>query len=213
MGNHWNHAVVILRITEHAFLFKTVYQCHVVVRSQSLGCLACDGVGIGIEDIALSVVGQWSHHGGNAFVNQGLEHLAVGTLHVAYESEVNAVLQWALVTMNYVHIGTCQAEGVHAVSLKLGNQVLVDQTAINHGYHLQHICIGDATAVYHLALNAEGCGYLGGTASTAMHQYFLARNGCKILQEPCQLLAVFNDGTANLYYCYFFHIVTLNIEL
>ena len=27
----------------------------------------------------------------------------------------------------------------------------------------------------------------------------------EILQEPCQLLAVFNDGTANLYYCYFFH--------
>ena len=30
MGNHWNHAVVILRITEHAFLFKTIYQCHII---------------------------------------------------------------------------------------------------------------------------------------------------------------------------------------
>ena len=92
MGNHWNHAVVILRIAEHAFLFKTIYQCHVVVRSQSLGCLACDGIGIGIENIALAVVGQRSHHGGDAFVNQGLEHLAVGTLYIAYESEVDAIL-------------------------------------------------------------------------------------------------------------------------
>ena len=114
--------------------------------------------------------------------------------------------------MDYVHIGTCQAEGIHAVSLKLGNQVLVYQTAINHGYHFQHVCIRDATAVYHLALNAEGCGYLGGTAATAMYQYFLAGNGCKILQELCQLFAVFNDGTAYLYYCYFFHLVTLNFE-
>ena len=40
MGNYWNHAVVILWITEHAFLFKIIYQCHIVVRSQSLGCLA-----------------------------------------------------------------------------------------------------------------------------------------------------------------------------
>ena len=38
------------------------------------------------------------------------------------------------------------------------------------------------------------------------YQYFLARNGCEILQELCQLLAVFNDGTAYLYYCYFFHL-------
>jgi hypothetical protein len=29
------------------------------------------------------------------------------------------------VTMDYVHIGTCQTEGIHAVSLKLGNQILV----------------------------------------------------------------------------------------
>ena len=207
MGNHWNHAVVILRIAEHAFLFKTIYQCHVVVRSQSLGCLACDGVGIGIEDIALAVVGQRSHHWGDAFVNQGLEHLAVGTLYIAYEPEVNAVLQWAFVTVDYIHISTCQTEGIHAVSLKLGNQILVYQTAIHHGNHFQHVCIGDATTVYHLTLDAEGCGYLGGTAATAMYQYFLAGNGCKILQELCQLLAVFNDGTAYLYYCYFFHFI------
>ena len=106
-----------------------------------------------------------------------------------------------------VGIGTLLAEGIHAVSLKLGNQILVYQTAIHHGNHFQHVCIGDATAVYHLTLDAEGCGYLGGTAATAMYQYFLAGNGCKILQELCQLLAVFNDGTAYLYYCYFFHFI------
>ena len=54
-------------------------------KEPELGCLACDGVGIGIEDIALAVVGQRSHHWGDAFVNQGLEHLAVGTLYIAYE--------------------------------------------------------------------------------------------------------------------------------
>ena len=53
MGNHWNHAVVILRITEHAFLFKTIYQCHIVVRRQSLGSLAGYGVGIGVEILPL----------------------------------------------------------------------------------------------------------------------------------------------------------------
>ena len=126
---------------------------------------------------------------------------------IANESEVDAVLQRALVTVDYIHISTCQTEGIHAVSLKLGNQVLVYQTAIYHGNYLQHISIGDATAVHHLALYAEGCGYLGGTAATAMYQYFLAGNGCKILQELCQLLAVFNDGTAYLYYCYFFHLI------
>ena len=206
MGNHWNHAVVILRITEHAFLFKTIYQCHIVVRSQSLGCLAGYGVGIGVEDVALAVMGQWSHHWSNTFINKGLEHLAVGTLYIAHESEVDTVLQRTLVTVDYVHISTGQTESIHAVSLELGNQVLVDQTAINHCYHFQHVCIGDTASVHHLALYAEGCGYLSGTAATAMYQYFLARNGCEILQELCQLLAVFNDGTAYLYYCYFFHL-------
>ena len=108
MGNHRDHAIVIVWIAEYAFLFKTVYQCHIVVRCQCLGGLAGDGVGIGIEDIALAVMGQRSHYWGDVFFQQCLEHLAVGTFHIAYKAEVDSVFQWALMTVDDIHIGSCQ---------------------------------------------------------------------------------------------------------
>ncbi len=63
MGNHTGITLSSSSgLLSTPFFSKTIYQCHIVVRSQSLGSLAGYGVGIGVEDVALAVMGQRSHH-------------------------------------------------------------------------------------------------------------------------------------------------------
>ena len=106
----------------------------------------------------------------------------------------------------HIHVGSCQSECVYTLGLQLGYKVLVDQASIDHGYHLQHLCVGDASAIHHFALYTQGCCYFSSASASAVYQYFLSWYGGKICKELCQLLVVLNDGAAHLYDCYFLHI-------
>ena len=75
-------------------------------------------------------------------------------INITYESIVNTILQGALMTAYHICIGTCQSEGIHTVRLQTCYQILVDQAAIDHCHHLQHIGIRDAASAHHLRLNA-----------------------------------------------------------
>ena len=64
---------------------------------KSLGCLACYGVGIGVQNVSHAVVCQRSHDRHNSSFYQGVEFVAVCPVNVAYETIVNAILQRTLV--------------------------------------------------------------------------------------------------------------------
>ena len=80
---------------------------------EGFGGLACDGVGIGIEDMPLSVVGERSHHGCDALTDKGRQFVAVGTVHIAHKSVVN-VFHRALVRPDDIHVGSGQSQGIDA---------------------------------------------------------------------------------------------------
>ena len=79
------------------------------------------------------------------------------------------------------------------------HQVLVHQSTIHHGHHLEHRGVGDAPAAHHLALDAQGGGYLGGTPSAAMHQHLVVRDGGEAGEQGMELLVVLDHGTAHFY--------------
>ena len=80
-----------------------------------------------------------------------------------------------------VGIGTSQSQGIDSVGLQTGYQILVDQSAIDHRHHLQHLLIGDAAAIDHVGLDIQALGYLRGLAATAMYQHLATLDGRKVL--------------------------------
>ena len=177
-----NHGVVIVRITEHPFLLEAEYQRHIIIRSEGLSCFAGDGIGIGIKDVALSVMCQRSHHRGDPLLDKPTEHLSVCTFHITHETKVDTILDRTLMRANDVHISTRKPEGIDTIGLQAGNKILVHQTAIDHRHHAEHISISDAAAVYHLRLDAEGLGNLRGPPPATMYQHLLAIDGTEVLE-------------------------------
>ena len=200
--------IVVVGIRQYALLLEAESEGDVIIGSKSLGCFASDGVGIGVEDIALSVVGKRSHHGGDTSLDECGEHTSVGLIHIAHKTIVNAILQRALMRADDIHVGTRQTEGIHSHSLKLGHHILVDKTAIHHSNHFEHVGISDTTSIHHLGLNTEFCGYLGGTTSTTMHQHLLALNRREVGKKTGQLRFIFDNCPSYLNYIYgvFLHI-------
>ena len=128
-------------------------------------------------------MGQGSHHGGDAFLYQFTEHLTVGAVYIANESEVDTILKRSFVTADDIHVGTCKPQGIDTVGLQTGHEVLVYQTAIDHCHHTEHVGIGDATAIHHLRLDAQGFGNLRSLAAATMHQNFLAGDGAEVFEQ------------------------------
>ena len=99
-------------------------------------------------------MGQRCYDGGDACLNQPGQHVAVGTVDVAHKAEVDVAHQRALMAAYDVGVGTGQPDGVDAVGLQPCHHVLVDQSAVDHGDHLEHGLVGDAPSVHHVCLDA-----------------------------------------------------------
>ena len=125
--DNWDNGIVIVRITQDTFFLKTEDERDVIIGSEGLGGLAGNCIRIGIEDIPLTIMGQWCHHGGDAFLDEFAEHLTVGLVNIAYEAEIDTVLNGALVAVDDIHISTCETQGIHAIGLETGHEILVDQ--------------------------------------------------------------------------------------
>ena len=61
-SNYRYYAVIIVFITENTFLFKTVHQSDIEVRSKSFCCFSGYGISICVQDISLAVVSKRSHY-------------------------------------------------------------------------------------------------------------------------------------------------------
>ena len=226
MGDYRYHAVVIIRVAEHAFLLKGVDESDVIAHScQCFGSLGSHGVGVGIENIAHSIVGKRGYYRHGTLLNEGRKGCAVGTIYITYEAKIHHfidtfdghLLQRTLVRADDIHVGTGQSDRIDTVGLQFCYKIFVDKAAIYHSYHLQHLSIRDASAAYHDALYAETCGYFGGSSSAAMHKYLLAFYGGEIFQERIELVfalyycsSYFHYGNLFHYYLYCLVVCLLN---
>ena len=122
----------------------------------------------------------------------------IDAVDIADETVVDTVAQWALVAADDVDVGTGQSDGIHAEGLQAGDELLIDQAAVDHRDHAEHLGVGDAAAVNHVALDAEGRGNLRGAAASAMYEDLWPADGGEGLEELGQALVVFNDGAADL---------------
>ncbi len=105
----------------------------------------------------------------------------------------------------HIHVGSRQSDGVDAERLQAGHELLVDQSAVDHGHHAQHVGIGDAPSVYHVAFYAEVGSHLCGTASAAVHQNFRSVDGREGLEQLGQALLILDDGASYFDDCDLFH--------
>ena len=172
-------AFVIIGIGKYAFFLETEGECHFEVRSQGTGHLAGDGIGIGIEEMPLPVVGKGSHYGHESVVYQSGKHLPIHLVHISHEAEIHhlcaSIVQLhlfgcTLVAEHEVHVRSCKSYGIDASLLQGYHYVLVHQSAIYHGHHLQHILVCHTSASYHVAFDAQRGGYACGRASPSVYQ-------------------------------------------
>ena len=133
------------------------------------------------------------------------EPLPVGTVYVAHEAEVDAVFQRTLVRAYDIHVGTRETYGVDAHGLQACHEVLVDQSAVDHRHHIEHLTVGDAPSAHHVALYAQGGGHLGGPAAAAVYEYLGAGDVTEVGEQLRELCVVLHHGSAHLYYCYLLH--------
>ena len=54
-----------------------------------------------------------------------------------------------------VEVGATEAQGVGATSLELSDDILVDESGVDHSDDAERLGIGDAASAYHLALDAQ----------------------------------------------------------
>ena len=141
----------------------------------------------------------WSH----ACLNKRLKAIGVHLIHVAHKTKVDTILKRTLVRADDIHVGTGESDGINAKRLQLRNNILVDQSTIDHGHHLKHLCIGYASTPYHLALYAKRGSNLSGSSSTTMNQYLSSIYLLETFKKSCELCRVLNHGTAYFYYCDF----------
>ena len=126
--------------------------------------------------MSLTIVSKRSHDGRDACLDESAQHLSVSLINISHETIVHTVLQGALMATYGIGVSTRQSQGIDTIGLQTCYEVLIDQSAINHRYHFQHICICDASAFYHLGLDAQSLSHLRGLASATMHEDFIAFN-------------------------------------
>ena len=134
--------------------------------------------------MSLTVVRQRSHDRSDACFDEPTQHVAVSSIDITHPTIVDVrtfdINGWTFVTTDGIGIGSRQSEGIDAVSLKTGHQVLVDQSAIHHRDNLKHITVSNATPIDHLGLYAQAFSHFGGFASAAMNQHLAALDGREV---------------------------------
>ena len=91
----------VIRVGEYTSMLETVHEGDIEVWGKCLGCFTGNGVGIGVEKVALVVMSERSHDRHYAFADEGGEHLAVGRDDVAAFGRNSVEL--VLVTGSYGH--------------------------------------------------------------------------------------------------------------
>ena len=117
--------IVVIWIRQDTLFLKTESESDIIIRSKSLCRFGSDGVGIGIEDITLTVVGEWCHDGGNASLDESGKHTSVGLIDITHKTIIDTVFQGALVGTDDIHISTSKTEGIDTSSLKLCHHIFV----------------------------------------------------------------------------------------
>ena len=84
--------VVIIRIGEHTGFFKREDEGDIIVGGKALGGLPSHGVGIGIKDVSLAVVGERCDDRGDTCFKELVESFAIGAVNISYEAEVDELL-------------------------------------------------------------------------------------------------------------------------
>ena len=147
------------------------------------GYSACHSVGIGVENITLTIMRQRGYYRNDTTVEQLCQTVSISIIYIPHITKIDHfigaiihfyLLQGAFVGTYYVHVGTCESECIDTLCLQLCHDVFVYQSAIYHGDNREHLCISNPASTHHAAFYAKLCGYLRCSSSTTMHQYFLA---------------------------------------
>ena len=172
-------------------------------------------VGVCVEHVSTTVVGERSDHRATSALNQRRHSLGIHPLHVADPSVVHC-RHLTLVAEHNVHISPCESHSVNAKGLQSSHDAFVDKSAVDHSDHLEHSLVGDAASVDHLRFHTEPGSHLRGRASASMHEQFLALHRGEILKKGVERFRIFHNLTAHFYYCQmFFHcleFLSVNIE-
>ena len=100
---------------------------------QGCGDGLCDGVGVGVEQLSCSVVGDGRDDRGDAFAEQLTQALAIGAVDVSDETEVDAFgRDGSAMGADEVEVGTTEAKRIDAACLQLRDDVLVDEAGVDH---------------------------------------------------------------------------------
>ena len=143
---------------------------------------------------------QGSNNRHNALLDEGSEHLAVGTVDVAHEAPIN-LLYGTFVGVHNVAVGACEAQCIGAARLQARNDILVHKATVDHCYHLKGSLVGDATTIDHAALDAQLFGNLGSRAAATVNEHFVTLDGRETVEKSEQRLTLFDNLAAYFYNC------------
>ena len=146
-------------------------------------------------------------YGYNSIFNESSQFIAVSGLDIAHKTVID-LLDGSFFRTENVQVGTGHAKGIDTEGLQAGDDVLIDQSSVDHGYNAQHIGIGNAAPANHAAGDAQLLGHLGSRTATAMHQQFMSFDGGEVVQQTLQGIGLFDDFSAHLDKYEFFHDVS-----
>lgn len=167
--------------------------------------LGGDGVGVGVEEVALSVVGYGGEDWHDALLDEGVEDIGLDAAYIAYEAEVDDLsvghfLGCSAVGAYDAHVGTREAEGVDASGLELCDDVFVDEAGVDHGDDPEGVGIGDASSFDHEGLDAELLGEFGCAASAAVDEGFRSGERGEVVEQGCEGVLLLDDFATDFYY-------------
>ena len=148
--------------------------------------------------MTLPIVGERSHHRHHAILDERGERLAIYLFYIAYPAVVHR-FNGTLIAENHIHVGTAQAYGVCAIRLQERDHTLVYQSGINHGHHINHLIVGDATAFHHSGFDAESGGGFRSQHATTVHHHLAAFQFRKVTDKLVEGNGVFHHLAPNLY--------------
>ena len=91
MGDVGDDAVIIVGIAQYTLLFEAIDERGAIIVGKSLCCFCRYCVGIGIQDIAFSVMSQRSDDGSNAIFDEIGKNLTISFVNVAYKAVVDSL--------------------------------------------------------------------------------------------------------------------------
>ena len=98
LGDTGNHRIIIVGITQHSSFLEAIDERDLEIASQSLCDLGSDGVGIGVQQVALCVMSDRTHHRHHALGNQVGQQIGIHLVDIAYEAVIDrlsaAIIAW-----------------------------------------------------------------------------------------------------------------------